>query len=135
MCNIIAVAAVNPEEIELGDEEEEEDAEAAAAGGEYPPSDSQQQVGPVADFLIRHWQQATAALEPAAAWQVLQEVAAQEVVSLQQWQRLAAWAGQQYQQHVGGDQQQLKKQLQNLLGAAWSTVVWVSHNQLEVCSR
>lgn len=100
-------------------------------------------VGPVVDFLMLNWQSTVAAVGTTTAWQMIQEVAAQEIVTKQQWQKLAAWATRQYKeqqsqheqatgQHLGPD---IHAQLGSVLGAAWSSVSWVQHNSVGLCTR
>lgn len=88
----------------------------------------------VVSVLIQQWPGVVRSISPGAAWDALREVAAAEVLSVQQWQGLAMWAGQQVP--TGGDagvQAAAEKRVRSLLGAAWSTVMWVQDNAEVMC--
>jgi hypothetical protein len=88
----------------------------------------------VVSVLIQQWARVVGSISPGAAWDVLREVAAAEVLSVQQWQGLVVWAAQQVP--TGGDagvQAAAQKQVRSLLGAAWSTVSWVQDNAEVMC--
>jgi hypothetical protein len=104
---------------------------------------------PVLQLLMQEWQATTVVLGGVqSAWTVMQRVAGVEVRTVDQWRSLAAWAVQQHQlmklqQHqlVSDDHHgtadvlsEHAKQLQAVLGTAWSTIVWISSNQADICN-
>lgn len=88
---------------------------------------------PVVAFLIQQWPQVVASVGEGTAWDLLREVSATEVLTVQQWQGLADWAAQQLQSNGTGGAGGQRRRVQALLGAAWSTVSWVQANTEAVC--
>lgn len=92
---------------------------------------------PVVSVITQQWPQLVASVGEGAAWAVLRQVSAREVLTPQQWQGLAWWAAQQRPAEGGGDggvRKTQAKRVQALLGAAWSTVTWVKANAKVLCS-
>lgn len=95
------------------------------------PASADHQLGPVVQYVLEHFHD--------GAWQILEEVAALEVLNVQQWQQLA-WALQRQPlltQQLPGiqDSKQQRNRIKSLLGRAWSAVAWVERNAREVCQR
>lgn len=113
------------------------DSETAAQGSSLVPDSKRS--GPVVAVLIRYWQQLVGSVGPAMAWDVMREVAVQEVLTVDAWQGLAAWAVQQLQGQSGAPPpgsvvgKVQRRRVQGVLGAAWSTVSWVQANTDDLC--
>jgi hypothetical protein len=93
---------------------------------------------PVLAMLTQEWPELVSSVGEATAWAVLRDVSAREVLIAQEWQGLAVWAVQQLQVASGGGADASvgkikRKRVQALLGAAWSTVLWVQVNAKGVC--
>jgi len=111
--------------------------EAAAQGSNLAPGSKHS--GPVVAVLMERWQQLVGSVGQATAWDVMREVAVREVLAVDAWQGLAAWAVQQLQGPSGAAPpgsavgKVERRRVQGVLGAAWSTVSWVQTNTDDLC--
>jgi hypothetical protein len=103
--------------------------ESAAEQRSTPSSVVSAVSNPVTAFVAGSWQQVVAAVGSETAWALLRAVAAREVLTVPQWRSAAAWFS--HQPH----QQQQQQRDAAVLGAAWSSVVWVAGNKQAVCGN
>jgi hypothetical protein len=107
-------------------------AAAAASNSTTADGDAALAATPVLAKVMHHWGHLQGILGAATAWRLLSDVAAVEVATPAQWQRLAAWA---FGLIDAGGGASLPPEAAAALSRSWSGLEWTAAHGDAVCAR